>query len=114
MKLDAELLKGNTKNIILAILLREEMHGYQIIREIRERTNDLLAYGEGSIYPALHLLEDEKFIKSYWAQAENGRDRKYYAITAKGKRKLKAAVSDWKLYSDAVDGLFKGLRMIGR
>jgi PadR family transcriptional regulator PadR len=51
-------------------------------------------------------------VKSYWTQAENGRDRKYYSITAKGKKKLRVAVKEWKLYSEAVDSLLKGLRLI--
>ncbi len=112
MKFEPELLKGNTKHLILAILLKEDMHGYEMIREIRDRTNELLEYGEGSIYPALHLLEKDKYVKSYWMQAENGRDRKYYSITAKGKKKLRIAVKEWKLYSDAVDSLLKGLRLM--
>lgn len=112
MKFEPELLKGNTKHLILAILLKEDMHGYEMIREIRDRTNELLEYGEGSIYPALHLLEQDKYVKSYWTQAENGRDRKYYSITAKGKKKLRVAVKEWKLYSEAVDSLLKGLRLI--
>ncbi len=111
MKFQPELMKGATKNVILAVLAREDQHGYQIIREIRTRSGELLEYGEGSVYPALHALEASKFVKSYWAVAENGRERKYYAITVKGKRQLKNAIKEWKLYSEAVNSVMKGLRL---
>lgn len=96
-----ELLKGSIKKIILAVLSEGELHGYGITKEIEKRSGDVLHYGEGSLYPALHALEHDGLLKSHWTQ-HNGRDRKSYSLTTKGRRALALSKGEWKEFSTAV------------
>lgn len=109
MKFSKELIKGSTKNLILAILSEGDLHGYHIIREIRRKSSDDLEFGEGSMYPALHALEKEKLIEGYWEQHDGGHERKYYRITPKGRRALKSAVREWKEFTVAVNKVLRGM-----
>jgi PadR family transcriptional regulator PadR len=110
MKFSSELLKGSTKNLILATLSKHEMYGYEIIKEIRQNSDDLISLGEGSIYPALHELEKNDFLTSRWAKQENDApDRKYYHLTKKGKKALGTAKKEWALFSGAVNAIYQGV-----
>ncbi|HLD21476.1 MAG TPA: PadR family transcriptional regulator [Patescibacteria group bacterium] len=106
MKFSSELIKGSTKNLILAILREEELYGYQIVKTIREKSGKSLEFGEGSIYPALHALKKEKYLASRWAE-ENGRKRKYYFLTKEGKKALKQQILEWKEFSGAVNKVLR-------
>ena len=75
------------------------MYGYQIIKSIRERSDDVLQFGEGSMYPVLHSLEKEGFVTSSWVNQKVGPSRKYYKMTAKGKKFLEEAKSEWRTYA---------------
>ena len=103
MKFSKELIKGSTKNLVLAVLKEGELHGYQILKEIKNRSNDALELGEGTIYPVLHALEKEGALESRWEEQANGMKRKYYKITQEGRRKLKEAKKDWADFSTAVN-----------
>lgn len=103
MKFSRELIKGSTKNLALAVLAEGELYGYQIVKAIREKSGDMLEYGEGSIYPALHSLEKAGMLKAKWVAQESGPDRKYYTLTKKGKKALKDRVAEWKEFAGAVD-----------
>lgn len=111
MKFSTELMKGSTKNLILAVLAEGELYGYQIVKEIREKSGELLECGEGSIYPALHSLEQDRYLRSRWVTQENTPDRKYYSLTKKGKRALKEQVHEWRAFSGAVNKVFRGLNL---
>lgn len=106
MKFTPELLKGSTKTLILSVLSDGELYGYQIVKAIRERSKDALEIGEGSMYPALHALEKDKYVVSVWKEV-NGRDRKYYTLTRKGQRSLKEHLKEWKTFSHAVNSVVK-------
>lgn len=103
MKINKELLKGSTPILILSLLNRKEMYGYEMIKEIEIRSNGIFEFKEGTLYPLLHTLENENFIESYWHSADNGRKRKYYKITEEGKRILKEKEQEWKLFSSTVN-----------
>lgn len=105
MKFSSELLKGVTKNIILATLDGREMYGYEIVKVVREKSQELVELGEGSLYPALHELEKKMLVKSRWMEV-GGRERKYYALTPKGKKTLGAARHEWRLFSGAIQSLY--------
>ena len=109
MKFSTELIKGSTKNLILAVLADGERYGYQIVKEIREKSGELLEFGEGSIYPALHSLEQDGTLHSRWVSQESTPDRKYYSLTKKGKRALKQQLGEWRAFSGAVNKVFRGL-----
>ncbi len=106
MKFTSELLKGSTKNLILSALSRKEMYGYEIVKEIRETSEDIITLGEGSMYPALHELEKHGYLDSYWQSQEGTPDRKYYKITRKGRKLLKEAKQEWHLFSKAVNQIY--------
>ena len=103
MKCDKELLKGSTESLILSLLSRSPMHGYQIIKELRERSGEFFRLGEGTIYPALHKLEKEGLIRGEWQTTPGGRERKFYHITEKGRKALEEKVEMWRRFSAAVN-----------
>jgi PadR family transcriptional regulator PadR len=106
MKFTSELLKGSTKNLILAAVSTQERYGYEIVKEIRDRSEDILTLGEGSIYPALHELEKRGYLTSHWVEQTGAPDRKYYQITKKGRKVLKGAIGEWKLFSKAINQIY--------
>lgn len=101
----ADLLKGTTPALILAALSNEDLYGYRIIQLIREESDDALKLGEGSVYPVLHALEGKGFVKSRWETQEVGPARKYYALTAKGRKELDSATETWRAHAKAVEGV---------
>lgn len=110
MKFSSELLKGSAKNLILATLSKHEMYGYEIIKAIKNQSDDLISLGEGSIYPALHELEKKDLLTSRWVKQENDApDRKYYHVTKKGKKALGIAKQEWQLFSGAVNAIYQGI-----
>lgn len=108
MKYSAELIKGSTKNLILAVLSQDELYGYQVVKAISAQSDALLEFGEGSIYPALHSLEQAGYLTSRWVSQTNLPDRKYYRLTKKGQRALRASLQEWQEFSGAVNRVFKG------
>lgn len=101
MKISKELMKGSTATLVLSVLASEDMYGYRIVRELERRSENVFSLKEGTLYPILHLLEEEGCVQSYWQEVEN-RKRKYYHITRKGKSMLRAKKEEWKTYSTAV------------
>lgn len=110
MKFSRELVKGSTKNVILAVLADGELYGYQIVKSIREKSDDALDFGEGSVYPALHALEKAGLLQSKWVKQDSGPDRKYYSLTRKGGRALKDNIAEWKEFSSAVNKVLDNLQ----
>lgn len=90
------LVAASTKPVILSILVRGESYGYQIIQNIIEISGGALDWSEGTIYPVLHRMEKENFIRSQWKISENGRRRKYYRLTEGGKKELEQEREQWK------------------
>lgn len=105
----AELLKGSAKNIILAALLDGEMYGYEIIKAIRDKTEDVVKLGEGNVYPALHELERSGLLASRWVEAPQTLKRKYYCLTPKGESHLKTARTEWGIFSTALNKMYQGV-----
>ena len=103
MKINKELLKGSTTILILNLLNRKNMYGYEMIKEIEERSKGIFSFKEGTLYPILHSLENENFIEAYWDEGEGKRKRKYYRITEDGKKILKEKEAEWKLFSSTVN-----------
>ena len=103
MKVNKELLKGSTTILILSLLNRKDMYGYEMIKEMEIRSNNVFSFKEGTLYPILHGLENENCIESYWDSGEGKRKRKYYRITEEGKGMLKQKEDEWKLFSTTVN-----------
>lgn len=89
--------------LVLKLLEKEEKYGYQIISELREKSESRFALKEGTLYPILYRLEDEELIKSKWSEAAGRKvPRKYYVITEKGKREVKEIEALWRGIYDCV------------
>ena len=94
-------LNGVPELLVLRLLARQEMYGYQIVEEIRTQTGDTLSFGEGCIYPYLHYLEAEKLVSSRRQEVE-GRNRNYYRLTVRGRKRLGALSTEWKRVTTGV------------
>ena len=103
MKINKELLKGSTSILVLSLLQKNEMYGYQIIKEMDIKSSGVFAFKEGTLYPILHNLEEEDLVESFWKEGENSRKRKYYRITNKGRSALKQKEEEWTLFTSTVN-----------
>lgn len=103
-----KMLKGNTVVLILSMLEREPMYGYQMIKEIERVSDGVFKFKEGTLYPILHSLETKKMIESYWWGQEGSRQRKYYRLTSKGRAELKKQRQEWAAFRSAVDKIVQG------
>lgn len=101
-----ELLKGSSIILILKMLEKEPMYGYQMIKTIKEKSNCIFQWKEGSLYPILYSMEKKGLIKSYWK--EEIRKRKYYEITPMGMKEVKKLENDWQLFSQSMKELLGG------
>ena len=95
-------LQGTLDLLILKTLEHEPNHGFGIVNHIQSVSDGLLRVEEGSLYPAVHRLEREKFVKAEWRVTENGRRARYYAITPVGRKRLEAAQERWAALSKGV------------
>lgn len=105
MKINKELLKGSTTILILSLLKRKPMYGYEIIKEIELKSSGVFNFKEGTLYPILHTLESNEMVESFWSEGESARKRKYYKITDKGNKQLKEKEDEWKLFTNTVNGI---------
>src|SRR5438094_7017925 len=93
--MDTELLKGTLALLILSLLSRKSMYGYEIAATVHRDTDGAFTWREGSLYPSLHKLEADKLIEGEWEEKETGRKRRYYHITEKGQLALREKVQSW-------------------
>ncbi|HAA95794.1 MAG: PadR family transcriptional regulator [SAR202 cluster bacterium] len=100
-----EMLKGNTDTLLLALLVEEPMYGYQIVKEVDQRSSGYFAFKEGTLYPALHRLEKAKLIQGKWEDTPNNVRRRYYLITAKGQEALADRLSEWQRFANAMNSI---------
>lgn len=103
MKINKELLKGSTTILILSLLKRKPMYGYEIIKEIELKSSGVFNFKEGTLYPILHTLESNEMVESFWSEGESARKRKYYKITDKGNKQLREKEDEWKLFTNTVN-----------
>ncbi len=90
-----ELIKGNSDSLLLCLLAQQPMYGYQIIQSVIELSGGTLEWSEGMLYPVLHKMEKDDFIRSQWKISDNGRRRKYYKLTESGKEELEKEREQW-------------------
>jgi PadR family transcriptional regulator, regulatory protein PadR len=98
----SEFLKGTLDMLILKVVALGPIHGYAIAQRIQQISKDLFQIQQGSLYPALHRLEDRSWLQAEWKQTETGREAKFYTLTRQGRKQLQAEVKNWELISDAV------------
>ena len=105
MKLERELMRGAGPTAVLKLLSTQSMYGYQLVESLAKQSDGVLAMGQSTLYPMLYNLEAKGLIKAEWQSAPNGRDRKYYALTGKGKKKLKSDLEAWAKLGTALTKL---------
>jgi transcriptional regulator len=104
---DSAMLRGTLDMMILRTLVSGDAHGHTIAKIIERTSEDVLEVEQGSLYPALHRLEDRGLVSSYWGASENNRKAKFYRLTAAGKKQLGRETSRWQLMTRAI-GLVMG------
>lgn len=104
---DAAMLRGTLDMMILRTLTGGSAHGHTIAKIIERTSEDVLEVEQGSLYPALHRLEDRGWVSSYWGVSENNRKAKFYGLTAAGKKQLGRETSRWRQMTRAI-GLVMG------
>ena len=106
--MDKKMMAASTSMLLLKLLEEEDMYGYQMIRKLEERSDNVFFLKEGTMYPILHALEEEGAVESYEKASETGRIRKYYHLTRKGGSLLKKKREEWEQYEQAVHAVLKG------
>lgn len=102
-----ELLKGSTALIILQLLAEKDLYGYQLVKEMEQRSEYQLQVKEGTLYPALHKLEQNGYIVSYWQEQEKGPARKYYRLTSEGQQTLQEKTTEWTSFVQMINRVLK-------
>ena len=107
MKIERELMRGAGPVAVLKLLESGEMYGYELVEALSKRTDGLLEMGQSTLYPLLYNLEAKGLIEGEWKSAEdgNGRDRKYYRLTAKGTTRLAHDAEQWRAVATAMRSL---------
>ena len=108
MSMNKELLKGSHSIFILSLLSQSDMYGYQITKKLAEQSQDIFNLKEGTLYPLLHLLENDGYIQSYWEETRSARKRRYYHLTDSGKKLLATKKQEWQTFSQAVNQVIGG------
>lgn len=98
----AEVLKGTLDMLILRVVAFGPIHGYAISQRIQQISRDFFQVPEGSLYPALHRLEDRGWLQAKWEETDSGRDAKFYTLTRAGRKRLGAEMVNWERLSEAV------------
>jgi PadR family transcriptional regulator, regulatory protein PadR len=105
--MDTELLKGTLSLLILSLLSRKAMYGYEIAATVHRDTDGAFTWREGSLYPCLHKMQADGWIIGEWEEKETGRRRRYYHITKKGREALRAKVRSWTELCTAVNRILE-------
>jgi transcriptional regulator len=102
--MDTKLLNGTVEMLMLEVISHAPTYGYEITQTVLDRSRGEFELKEGSLYPALHRLEREKLLEAYWSE-HDGRRRKYYRVTALGRKALNARKAEWQSFATAVNGV---------
>jgi PadR family transcriptional regulator PadR len=105
-----DLRKGSTTILILSLLSQAPMYGYQISKELAARSDGVFDFQEGTLYPALHRMEKDGLLASYWQVVEEGPSRKYYQITDQGQHTLEQKSRDWSDFARALLHVLEGAK----
>lgn len=103
----AEFLKGTLDMLILKVVAAGSIHGYAISQRIQQISKDFFQLPQGSLYPALHRLEERGWLEAEWRDTHTGREAKFYKLTRNGRKQLEAEMLHWEKLSDAVALILK-------
>lgn len=101
--MDKELMKGSIDILLLTQIAQKDRYGFEIVKNLQIKSNNLYKMSEGTLYPALQRLELKKFLESYWGNSETGGRRKYYRITEEGKKELMKKLDEWNHMSELIN-----------
>ena len=113
MELDKNLVKGSMVLLVMKLLESGDMYGYQMIAELEQRSDDTFHLKAGTLYPILHGLEQEGFVRSYEQEAAAGKPRRYYHLTERGQARLREKEADWETYARSMTKVLKGGALLG-
>jgi PadR family transcriptional regulator PadR len=103
MQSDTQLVKGTVRLLVLRLLDREPRYGYQMIGHLRDRSEGYFRLGEGALYPLLHDMEEQGLLRAEWREQTGSARRRYYHLSAKGRRELARRLQAWEGFTRAVD-----------
>jgi len=103
----SDFVQGTLDLLIMKILALEPQHGWAISQRLKQISGDVLQVSDGSLYPALHKLEQEGWIKATWKPTENNRRAKFYELTRSGRKELEREAANWRRLSAAITGVVK-------
>jgi PadR family transcriptional regulator PadR len=107
MSRPADLVQGTLDMLLLKILALQPLNGFSISQRLTQVSGDVLQVSDGSLYPALHKLEEEGWIKSSWKTTENNRRAKFYSLTGLGRKKLEKEAQNWNRLATAISQVVK-------
>lgn len=108
MKLKKDVSKGSVSLMVLSVLEKQDLYGYQMMSYLEGLSSGVFKFNEGTLYPILHTLEKDGMVTSYWNAVEASRMRKYYHITDKGIKLLSESKKEWEEYVGAVNAVLMG------
>jgi DNA-binding PadR family transcriptional regulator len=109
MEISKDLIAASSTPIVLAILAEGDSYGYAILQRVREVSGGRIEWTDGMLYPALHRLERQGYVKARWEVAESGRRRKYYRITSTGRTQLAEERKQWQAVDATLRGIWQAL-----
>ena len=107
--MDKEIMKGSIDILLLSMISSREMYGYEIVKVLKEKSDEAYNMSEGTLYPALKRLEKKKWLESYWAEFPSGGRRKYYRMTDDGRNELDRKLGEWNNISNLIKRVSEGL-----
>lgn len=107
MSRPTDLVQGTLDLLILKTLALQPMHGWAIAQRIKQLSSDVLQVNQGSLYPALHRLEQQAWIRAEWGESEHNRRAKYYSLTRAGRRQLEHEAASWDRLSSAISAIVR-------
>jgi transcriptional regulator len=107
MKTKSDLPQGTLDLLILKVIALEPLHGYAIAQRLQQVSRDVVQVPQGSLYPALHRLENRGLLAAGWDETDTGREAKFYRLTRKGRGVLESETKNWRRLSDAIAGILR-------
>jgi DNA-binding PadR family transcriptional regulator len=105
-ELSKELMASSLAPLVLLILKSGESYGYEIIQQIRDKSNGQLQIAEGTLYPVLKKMESKKWLTGNWKKADTGRQRRYYTLTIKGNQQIEQQLGEWNFINNIINQLW--------
>lgn len=109
LDINKDLIAASSTPLVLAILADGDSYGYQILQRVRDLSGGRMAWTDGMLYPVLHRLERHGYVKARWEAADSGRRRRYYRITAAGRKRLAEERSQWQAVDATLRGIWQAL-----